>query len=257
MFDRSSMRPGEWLVYVSVVFLFATALGLELVAPERLETVYLAEDGVLEWLIVIIFAFLAGLCFWRALQLRRMRSGAFVGVSVLLGLAFIFGIGEELSWGQRIFGIETPGPLKRYNKQQELNIHNLKVGRINFNQLIFGWLLFLGLALYLLVLPWLADRYAQVRAWVDHLGLPLATRLQALAFVPVLILPQQLLASKESDELAEVCGALLLVAVFCYARNRSIYSPMPGAGIGSRSTASRAVAQTAPLDQPYRGWPPR
>jgi hypothetical protein len=71
----------------------------------------------------------------------------------------------------------------------------------------------------------LAGRYDRFRRWVDHLGLPLATRVQALAFLPAIILPKQLLASKESDELAEVCGAMLLVAVFCYARNRYIYSP--------------------------------
>ena len=242
--DQNSMRLGEQLIYLSVVVTFAVGLVLQLAAPDLLESFYLAEDGFLEWLIVVIFAFLAGVCFWRAARLRRIRSTAFVVVSVFLGLVFLFGIGEELSWGQRIFGIETPAPLKQYNKQQELNIHNLKLGGISFNQVIFGWLLFLGLALYLLLLPWLAARYEQVRGWVDQLGLPLATRLQALAFLPVLILPQQLLASKESDELAEVCGAMLLVAVFCYARNRSIYASARPAREG-RSPTPRL---------PNRGW---
>lgn len=174
---------------------------------------------------MVIFAFLAGVCFWRAVRLRRIRSVSFVLVSVFLGSAFVFGIGEELSWGQRIFGIETPELLKQYNKQQELTIHNLKVGGISFNQVLFGWLLMLGLAIYLFALPWLAGRHEQVRGWVDHLGLPLATRVQALAFLPVIILPKQLMASVESDELAEVCAAMLLVAVFCYARNADIFSP--------------------------------
>jgi len=252
MFDRRKLCPGERLIYASVGLLFAIGLSLQFTAPGLLESVYLAEDGFLEWLIVVIFGFLAGVCFWRAVRLRRIRSRAFVAVSVLMGLAFVFGIGEELSWGQRIFGIETPESLKRYNKQQELNIHNLKLGRISFNQMIFGWLLFLGLALYLLVLPWLADRYEQVRAWVDQVGLPLATRLQALAFLPVLILPQQLLASKESDELAEVCGALLLVAVFRYARNRSIYSPVGRVRTCSGSSAVRGDAATERLGHDQR-----
>jgi hypothetical protein len=225
VFDSQRIQLGERLVYVSVVLVFAAALVLELVAPDLLESFYLAEDGFLEWLTVVIFAFLAGVCFRRAIRLRRVRPASFVGVSVLLGLLFIFGIGEEISWGQRIFGIETPELLQTYNKQKELNIHNLKVGGVSFNQVVFGWLLMLALALYLFALPWLAGRYDRFRRWVDHLGLPLATRVQALAFLPAIILPKQLLASKESDELAEVCGAMLLVAVFCYARNRYIYSP--------------------------------
>ena len=233
------IQRGEQFIYLAVVLIFAVGLGLQFMAPELLESWYLAEDGFLEWLIVVIFAFLAGLCFWRALRLRGMRSAGFVAVSVILGLAFVFGIGEELSWGQRLFDIQTPDVLKQYNKQQELNIHNLKLGGISFNQVIFGWLLFLGLALYLLLLPWLADRYARVQGWVDRLGLPLATRVQALAFIPVLVLPQQLMASKESDELAEVCAALLLVAVFRYARNAYIYAPGDSATDGTSSRVSR------------------
>jgi hypothetical protein len=48
---------------------------------------------------------------------------------VYLGLAllFFFGAGEEISWGQRIFGFKTPQPLAQVNKQDELNLHNLSV----------------------------------------------------------------------------------------------------------------------------------
>ena len=48
---------------------------------------------------------------------------------VYLGLAllFFFGAGEEISWGQRIFGFETPQTLAQVNKQDELNLHNLSV----------------------------------------------------------------------------------------------------------------------------------
>jgi hypothetical protein len=48
---------------------------------------------------------------------------------VYLGLAllFFFGAGEEISWGQRIFGLKTPEPLAQVNKQDELNLHNLSV----------------------------------------------------------------------------------------------------------------------------------
>jgi hypothetical protein len=48
---------------------------------------------------------------------------------IYLGLAllFFFGAGEEISWGQRIFGFKTPESLAQVNKQDELNLHNLAI----------------------------------------------------------------------------------------------------------------------------------
>ena len=48
-------------------------------------------------------------------------------VYLVLALLFFFGAGEEISWGQRIFGFKTPEPLAQVNKQDELNLHNLSV----------------------------------------------------------------------------------------------------------------------------------
>jgi len=46
---------------------------------------------------------------------------------LLLGLLFFFIAGEEISWGQRIFGIETPDAIESSNIQKEMNLHNLKI----------------------------------------------------------------------------------------------------------------------------------
>ena len=40
---------------------------------------------------------------------------------------------EEISWGQRILGFETPDEIEQINAQQETNLHNMFVG---YNQLI-------------------------------------------------------------------------------------------------------------------------
>ena len=46
---------------------------------------------------------------------------------IYLGLAvvFFFGAGEEISWGQRILGFETPESVTQVNRQEEFNLHNL------------------------------------------------------------------------------------------------------------------------------------
>ena len=44
---------------------------------------------------------------------------------ILGALAFVFATGEEISWGQRIFGFETPNYLREINLQNEFNLHNI------------------------------------------------------------------------------------------------------------------------------------
>ncbi|NLG06452.1 MAG: hypothetical protein GX559_02000 [Candidatus Pacebacteria bacterium] len=46
---------------------------------------------------------------------------------LLLAIACFFVAGEEISWGQRIFNIETPQQLAERNTQEELTIHNIDV----------------------------------------------------------------------------------------------------------------------------------
>ena len=44
---------------------------------------------------------------------------------ILGAFAFVFATGEEISWGQRIFGFETPNYLRDINDQNEFNLHNI------------------------------------------------------------------------------------------------------------------------------------
>jgi hypothetical protein len=84
------------------------------------------EDGLIETLGAFSLLVASGLFFAGFLQARH-RSSTRVMRLFLLGLAvaLFFGAGEELSWGQRLLGIDTPGALQERNYQQELNVHNL------------------------------------------------------------------------------------------------------------------------------------
>ena len=46
-------------------------------------------------------------------------------VYILGGLAMVFAAGEEISWGQRIFGFATPDFLMGLNESKEFNVHNI------------------------------------------------------------------------------------------------------------------------------------
>jgi hypothetical protein len=66
-----------------------------------------------------VFAFAA------SKNLLRKRMFPHAALCALLATGLLFVSLEEISWGQRIFKIETPFFLKQHNVQEELSVHNL------------------------------------------------------------------------------------------------------------------------------------
>lgn len=71
--------------------------------------------------IILFFIFLKSKSNNRPYFLKTKRNIFYL----LLGLIYIFCCGEEISWGQQIFGWETTEIFQKDNAQQETNIHNL------------------------------------------------------------------------------------------------------------------------------------
>lgn len=82
------------------------------------------EDNLFEWATVLFFL-AAGLI---SLRLFYLTKNIFF---LLFFMAFVFAAGEEIAWGQRLFGFETPDAIKERNVQKELTLHNLEL----FNQI--------------------------------------------------------------------------------------------------------------------------
>jgi hypothetical protein len=91
------------------------------------------EDGLVESMGALCFFLVAVLFFMTYLksdarlhkpgQKLRRRNILYLLLSVL----FFIACGEELSWGQRQFNIETPSAIKNLNVQKEINIHNIEI----------------------------------------------------------------------------------------------------------------------------------
>ena len=79
------------------------------------------EDSVLEWTEIAAYAVAAII----AVAIARCTDGAVRFVYAGLAVAAVIAIGEELSWGQRVFDIATPEAVAVANRQQELTVHNL------------------------------------------------------------------------------------------------------------------------------------
>lgn len=101
----------------SIFFLFDSETTFKLVK----------EDGIIEYTGALLWLF-ASICFFKIFYIfilnKKSRSAFFM---FSLAILMFFAFGEEISWGQRIFGVETPEFMKENNIQGELNLHNLEI----------------------------------------------------------------------------------------------------------------------------------
>ena len=99
--------------------------------------VVLDEDRIVEWTQVALYlgtTVLAVVIAW-----DRLRRGYRVQAATWL-LAALFAIvivGEEIAWGQRLLGLETPEILEEVNKQDEITFHNIGETLTAFNVVLF------------------------------------------------------------------------------------------------------------------------
>lgn len=135
----------------------------------------LVEDGLYEW-VGALACLAAGLLFLHAWCSSAARRNTWL---LLLGLFMLGLCGEEVSWGQRLFGFQTPTWFAEHNLQQELTIHNLDVlGRTNNAWTTYGTDL---LQMYLLALPLLLAAFPTLGRFVRRSGLPVPAL--AVAFI--------------------------------------------------------------------------
>jgi len=121
------------------------------------------EDGVVEYLSVL-FWFVGFLLTFYMILSKKYKNN--VIVYLFLFICFI-SLGEEISWGQRIFNIKTPDFIAEKNVQQELTLHNLyilcggstwrnffKTGEFNYQQIVDAQNLFrLGFVTFFFLFP--------------------------------------------------------------------------------------------------------
>jgi hypothetical protein len=150
------------------------------------------EDGVFEYLTAIFFFMTAigflVLFFSKKHFKSESDSQYFYNRKrkyffLLMAVVFIFGAGEEISWGQRLIGFETPAKMHELNVQEEFNFHNLEIFNIKSKEgirktglakLFTMKQLFLGSFLvYLILVPILTNRFEYLRKLFTKLFIPI------------------------------------------------------------------------------------
>jgi len=120
-----------------------------------------AEDALVEWSQAIGFLISAIGFAWLAICGYRSRVLC-AGMSVVLFLV----TGEEISWGQRLFGYKSPSAVTRFNVQGETNLHNLSPihGWQRLASLTFIFTLSLAIPLLFRWVPTFREQLVQANA---------------------------------------------------------------------------------------------
>lgn len=190
---------------------------------------YVVEDGLVEWLTVFGLLLGSAVCIYRFVKLRREKSALFLSITLLLGLLLFMVAGEEISWGQRIFGIETSEFFEKNNLQKETNFHNMVVNGVKINKVVFTFGLIAALGIFLVVIPVLYRRNARIKAWADSWGILIPRNYQIVAFLLVFAITG-LLKHEKNPELLECGAALLFFLIVRYPYNAHIYGTEKGNG---------------------------
>jgi hypothetical protein len=117
-----SFSEGSVLLEKSEVLLIAVTGGILLLSwfYTPLQDLY-REDGFFENMTAFL-AISAGVILLVTIRSVKARKTRYLVFALSL-CCLTFGF-EEISWGQRIFGFETPEAIKETNYQEEFNLHN-------------------------------------------------------------------------------------------------------------------------------------
>lgn len=161
---RNSHQQIAWILLIVIV-------GTYLLMAIKFPHAYIIatyEDLVGEWTQVFLFASTMLLAGRQAYCSSRFRP-----FFALLALACLYVVGEEISWGQRLFDIPTPEFFNDHNLQGETNLHNFLTGPIStLTKQGIEIIVAAGLLGYGLLYPWLLRMRNRAALWLERLGLP-------------------------------------------------------------------------------------
>ncbi|HEY8401549.1 MAG TPA: hypothetical protein VIK89_09820 [Cytophagaceae bacterium] len=185
--------------------------------------VLVVEDGIIENLTAILLL-ITGLMLLKNMILIKNKYQLVFVTTFLLSIFFLFIAGEEISWGQRIFNIESTGFFMENNTQQEMNFHNLKIAGIPVNRLLFGQLITIAIISYLLLFPLLYDNVPSLRKLINKVGIPVGEYHHLIMFL-VLTGMILLIPSGKKWELYEFALSVIFLLIILKPKN-NIYSSL-------------------------------
>lgn len=184
MYKHKWLTPSELVKLSLIVSIFLCGIlpAIWFAIFDELPIFWLKEDGLYESFAALTCLFgsiISFVAFYNSGEKLVKRNLWLLLFSLaLLGLA-----GEEVSWGQRIFGLEIPAKVLQSNFQNEFNLHNAKFIQAS-NNLLSDTLTHLLVA-YLIVLPLGLAILPSINKFVINMSIPVPSLL--VAFIALLI----------------------------------------------------------------------
>ena len=119
----NSIGPLHYIHYGAIILL----IGLFFIFGESeiyIDDTMFKEDGFFENMTILLALISSFIFFYLGIYYKAMDKKIFL---FLFAILLFFYSMEEISWGQRIFDLQTPEALKAINYQDEINIHNIYI----------------------------------------------------------------------------------------------------------------------------------
>lgn len=173
------ISPGQLKLMLTVPFVIAFSGVVAALLGKDAYKMLTGEDRIAEYLQVLCWGTSLLLTVGLVKNSKVHGKNLIAGLYVLLAIGIIFLIGEEISWGQRLFGWATPEAYKAINKQEETNLHNIHgVGYT------FKWLHML-IGAYGAFLPLMLLRVPKGMPWREDLSMIIPP----VTLVPFFLMP--------------------------------------------------------------------
>ena len=160
---------------------------------------FIREDSWVEYSTFACYFTAGSLVLWTIARNSSARRPGYI----LLCLGLFLVAMEEISWGQRLFGIRTPYMLAQYNAQSELSLHNAFF-------IPAEHLFFYAILIWAVILPEISHRFKRLNVFFKIAGIPLVPREIYPYFISSVFLKNFNVAI-EHDEIGEIISGLAFV----------------------------------------------
>ncbi len=213
----------EKLAYLFLIFIFGMGIYYSNTNLQYFDEVYTKEDGFAEYGTAFLLFSSSLLLFSRFFKLLKSKPLLWKVGIFLMATVFLFGAGEEISWGQRIFNVESSQYFLENNAQGETNLHNMIVDGKKVNKIIFSQLLTIVLVIYLIIAPILYRKFEAIKNLADSFAVPIVKWHHTIAFLAstgILVF----MPSNRKWELYELAFGVIFFIIFLNPLNKKIYT---------------------------------
>jgi len=141
------------------------------------------EDALIENITALTLLAISMFLLFRLIKVGSSKNIEWIIFNIFLILTLFFGFGEEISWGHRIFSIESNEYFSENNLQGETNIHNLKLFGLKINEVVFTYVLGLIFGFYIFISSYIFKKNQYFKNIVNRYGIPLPRMHHSIAFV--------------------------------------------------------------------------